>query len=220
VPLRPLATFAASLAALAAGCAAKPEPYDALRSPNPALRRITADYTTLVERIHDRPGEIWHHNWTGNILPNTLGDRFGQKGLCHQWQEEVWLGIQPSLARERWAGVGIAANVGEYTEHHAVIIYNPEIIAREELLQRSNPQAGPRSGPPHTPKPPPRFPTPAWVLDPWHTGTPAVYSLDEWLVRGTAEWFSVELEILPPPPNPAPVVTPSPAQPAPPRPYP
>jgi hypothetical protein len=158
-----------------AGCHELPRPVGVL--PDPALRTIAAGYRATVRDLHDRPGETWHHDWTGNILPNTLGALgSGDRGLCYEWQAEVWKGIQPALAATGWRGVGIAANVGHWTEHHVVVVYDPRRTAREGLL---------------------RPPTPiAWVLDPWHTGEADVYTLRDWLRTGTAEWYSVELEDL------------------------
>lgn len=173
----------APLAAIAlAGCHTKPTP----TSPDidPDLRRIASAYAKTVASLHARPGETWRHDWHGNIWPNVLGDTFGQKGLCYQWQEEVWLGIQPALRATGWQGVGIAANTGHWTEHHVVAVFDPARLSASDLLHRA----------------PPR---PAWVLDPWHTGRAEVYTLDEWLTNGAAEWYSVALEAMPtPPPSP------------------
>lgn len=165
----------------AGGCSRGPTP--TRTDIDPDLAKIAAVYAATVEGLHRRRGETWYHGWHGNILPNTLGETFGQKGLCYQWQEEVWRGVQPALKETGWRGVGIAANVGHWTEHHVVAVYDPVRIGREEILTRASPR-------------------PVWVLDPWHTGRAEVYTLEEWLVRGTAEWYSVVIEALETPAKP------------------
>lgn len=155
------------------GCHSGPTPVGFL--PDPGLRVIAARYRAVVDGLHARPDETWHHNWTGNILPNTVGG--GHKGLCFEWQEEVWKGVQPALRQTGWRGVGLQANVGRWTEHHVVVVYDPARTGREKLLGD---------------------PTPiAWVLDPWHTGRAEVYTLTDWRRTGTAQWYSLELEELP-----------------------
>ena len=184
------------------GCHSKPVPIDALAlSSPPALRTITRHYIAIVDSINARPDETWHHNWHGNIFPNTLGG--SHKGLCYEWQAEVWNAIQPTLAKIKWQGVGLAANTNRWTEHHVVVVYDPTRISREELIPILPPGLDTSEGLPQGEAWGRRSPNalirPAWVLDPWHTGTPEVYTLDEWLIRGTADWFSVELEDLPVP---------------------
>jgi hypothetical protein len=101
----------------------------------------------------------------------------------------------------KWQGVGLAANTDEYTEHHVVVVFDPRRLSQDELIPTLPPGLDTSEGVPQGEawgkKPPNALATPAWVLDPWHTGTPEIYTLDEWLIRGSAEWFSLTLEPLP-----------------------
>lgn len=197
-----------ALPALAAGlgCQAKPRPIDPFAPAAPAgLAVIAGEYARVVARLHARPEERWHHNWHGNIWPNTVGGR--HRGLCYEWQEEVWTGVAPTIKRLRWDAVGLAANAGHWTEHHVVVVFDPTRIGRDELIPPLPPGIDPSRGLPQGEgwgrRPPDSMTRPAWVLDPWHTGKPHVYTLDEWLVRGTADWYSLDLEELPNPPDPS-----------------
>jgi hypothetical protein len=182
------------------GCSAKPTPIPpADLTREPALRTIARDYTRIVRDLHDRDHETWHHDWTGNIFPNTLGGR--HKGLCFEWQAEVWRGIEPTLDLVKWQGVGLAANADRWTEHHVVVVFDPARLSKDELIPPLPPGLDLSEGVPQGEawgkRPPDALSRPAWVLDPWHTGTPEIYTLDEWLIRGTAEWFTLTLEPLP-----------------------
>lgn len=178
----------------AAGCYTKPTPMDrSIVTTEPTIASIVFRYERIISDLRNSDIEAWHHNWTGNIIPNTLGGR--HKGLCFEWQERVWAEITPTLKRVGWKGVGLAANRDHWTEHHVIVVYDPARVRASELLlpplaANSDgwiPKAGAKAAR-EDPK------APAWVLDPWHTGTPAVYSLPEWLTHGTAEWFDVSLE--------------------------
>jgi hypothetical protein len=191
---------------LAFGCQSKPYPTDPFDRGTPAaLRTIVRAYEQAVAEIHARPDETWHHNWHGNIWPNTVGGR--HRGLCYEWQEEVWKSVGPVVQRVGWEGVGLAANVDRWTEHHVIVVFDPSRIGRDELIPPLPPGVDPSDGLPQGEgwgrRPPNAMTRPAWVLDPWHTGEPLVYTLDEWLIRGTADWYSVALEELPAPVPPA-----------------
>lgn len=178
-----------------AGCHTKPTPVDrAVVTAEPAISSIVYRYERVVDDLSNSDTESWHHNWTGNIVPNTLGGR--HKGLCFEWQERVWAEIAPTVKRVGWKGVGLAANRDHWTEHHVIVVYDPARIHAGELL---SPPLAAGENDDWAPKPGPKAArldpkAPAWVLDPWHTGTPAVYTLKEWLTHGTAEWFEVTLE--------------------------
>lgn len=178
--------FAASMA----GCHTKPQPVERRVLLHwPGIGAIALRYEKVIEDLRNSASETWHHDWTGNIVPNMLGGR--HKGLCFEWQERVWAGIAETVRRVGWRGVGLAANRDHWTEHHVVVVYDPSRTSVHDLLVKPT-AAGDLDD--WTPKPGPTTRGAAWVLDPWHTGTPMVYTMDEWLTHGTAEWFTVELE--------------------------
>lgn len=83
-------------------------------------------------------------------------------GLCYHWQKLVHEGIKPALGITGWKAVGIAINEGTGREHHAVLVYDPDKHQLQDLLSEQPAQA-------------------VYVLDPWPTGTAAVYQLPRWL---------------------------------------
>jgi|GEM_PF-1429332 len=187
---RAIVTATVVAATVLAGCHTKPTAVDrGTVIERPGIGIIVLRYEKVVEDLHASPTETWHHDWTGNIVPNTLGGR--HKGLCFEWQERVWAGIADTVRRSGWRGVGLAANRNHWTEHHVVVVFDPTRTSAHDLL--ADPKAAGTLDE-WTPKTSPSTRGAAWVLDPWHTGMPMVYTMDEWLTHGTAEWFTVELE--------------------------
>ena len=173
-----------------AGCHTKPEPVErgaVVR--RPGIGPIVLRYEMVVQDLRKSPTESWHHDWTGNIIPNAIGGR--HKGLCFEWQERVWAGIAETVRRAGWVGVGLAANRDHWTEHHVVVVFDPSRTSASDLLAKPT-EAGDLEN--WKPRPGASTHGSAWILDPWHTGTPMVYTMQEWLTHGTAEWFAVELE--------------------------
>jgi|CXWL01.1.fsa_nt_gi hypothetical protein len=144
----------------------------------PQLVEIAQVYARVVRDTRADPVHTWHHDWTGNIITNFIGG--SHRGLCYEWQDHVWHGVYDTIRRQGWQGVGLVVEPGKSGEHHAIVVYDSRVIAREELLHRTPPRE-------------------AWVLDPWETGRPLVYTLDDWLAPRRARNRLIDLELLPAP---------------------
>ncbi len=158
---------------LLAGCGPRPMGL----TNNEALERIRADYVQLVNTALASDETAWHSGWIGNWIVNWRG-RESTRGLCYHWQELVYVGLGPSVEREGWQRVGVQMNRDHHSEHHAVVVFDPDVIKQEELLS-------------HAP------PTPAYVFDAWRNGRPEVYAIDDWLKgSGWTPVYMVSLEDL------------------------
>ncbi len=132
-------------------------------------------YRQTVADAYRHPIQRWHHGRLGNMMVNLAGKP--HLGLCYHWKKIVNQGIKPGLKITGWKAVGIASNEGTRREHHAVLIYNPDIHDFENLLSAQKSLS-------------------IYVLDPWPTGTAATYSLAQWLQWRTRTRSSVRLIII------------------------
>ena len=140
------------------GCAITPIPTEP--PDNPSLMVINKYYRQTIYMAQQHPQQRWRHGRWGNMVVNLTG--YPNLGLCYHWQNLVYQGIKPALEITGWEVVGIATNEGTRHEHHAVLVYNPEIHNLHDLLRNLPHQS-------------------VYILDPWPTGTAAIYSLSEWL---------------------------------------
>jgi hypothetical protein len=124
------------------------------------LRTIQQAYQQTVHAAHKDSGLSWNNGRLGNMIVNINGG--ANKGLCYHWQRLVYTGIQPALVKTGWKATGIAINEGSFFEHHAVLVYNPATIKLTEILNNVN-----KSN--------------SYVLDPWSSGEPRVYTTADWL---------------------------------------
>lgn len=147
-------------------------------SPNdpPALKAIRARYEAVVTAAREDPSTHWHSSWTGNIFVNTLGGR--HRGLCYQWQDHVFRGVEPTVRRVGWDISGLASNRGHDREHHVVLVWDPRRVRRADIL----------------PDPPAQS---VYVLDAWHEGRPLMHWLEVWLENEAPHHTPPELEELP-----------------------
>ncbi len=156
----------AGLALLALpGCIAPtPLPPTQYQASNPAaprqLTRICDRYTHVVQMLRAAPDETWHSGWVGNAVLKLAGSP--HRGLCWEWQEAVFAGTIATIRSQGWQACGINLYLDRSGEHHAVVVWDPFALRCVNPLDA----------------PPPRQ---AWVLDPWFTGAPDVYSIDEWI---------------------------------------
>lgn len=152
--------FIILLSLLASACMVQPIKRENLR--DPAIGVIREAFVQLLKRAKSDPKHDWHNGRTGNMVVNTVGGN--NVGLCYQWQELVYVGIQPALRKTGWRALGVSINKGTYFEHHAVVVFNPKKINPDTLLQHPG-QAG------------------VYVLDPWESGKPYIYTLADWLQK-------------------------------------
>ncbi|MCE2965965.1 MAG: hypothetical protein ACK5WB_02145 [Phycisphaerales bacterium] len=129
----------------------------------PRMAAVMDAYERVVADANASTSPRWHAGLTGNLSTNLFPT--GNLGLCYHWQSIVFDTVAP-VARSRGLQVtGIAHDRSTFAEHHAVVVFDPARISRDELLP---PRTVPTRGV-------------AFVLDAWRTGTPAVYDLDHWL---------------------------------------
>ena len=127
---------------------------------NSGLRIIKQAYQETVNAAHKDNRLSWNNGRLGNMIVNINGG--AHKGLCYHWQRLVYTGIQPALLKTGWKATGIAINEGSFFEHHAVLVYDPATNKLKEILNnigKSN----------------------SYVLDPWSSGEPRIYTTADWL---------------------------------------
>lgn len=140
------------------------------------LERIRTDFVQVVDEANASKETRWRSGWIGNVLVNWREGH--EKGLCYHWQELVYKGVENAAKEVGWERVGIQINQDHHSEHHAVVVFDPFLISRDDLLQRQGPK-------------------PAFVLDAWRRGRPDVYRFDDWIKgSGWTKVFMVGLEDL------------------------
>ena len=150
----------AVMALLLSGCLVQAVKQENLK--DPALTRIHQAFVTTVNRAQSDSQRAWQNGRLGNMVVNIIGGE--NVGLCYQWQELVYVGIQPALRQTGWQARGISINKGTFFEHHAVVVYNPNISSPDTLLQKPDQQG-------------------VYVLDPWESGKANIYTLSDWLKK-------------------------------------
>lgn len=127
---------------------------------DPRLCAVQQCLHDCVARAEVDPNFAWHHGWLGNLIVRVLPHSC--RGLCYQWQDEVYSAIRPVVTRIGWHAARVEINPDALTEHHAVIVYDPAFVdGNQNLLEL----------PPDT----------VYVLDPWHRGRPDLFELHDWL---------------------------------------
>ncbi len=124
------------------------------------LRIIQQTYQATINAAHNDNRLQWNNGRLGNMNVNINGG--ANKGLCYHWQRLVYMGIQPALLKTGWKATGIAINEGTFFEHHAVLVYDPDRLKIDEILNNNNKSY-------------------SYVLDPWSSGEPRVYTTADWL---------------------------------------
>ena len=139
------------------GCSAVPtvEP-----NTSPQLQIIHAAYKRAINNLEQDSSYIWHHGRLGNSVVNLQGPP--HIGLCYHWQELVHNSIRGAIKRTGWKSSGIAINEGNFLEHHAVLVYDPTHLKLADILQSNNKSK-------------------SYVLDPWGSGEPRIYTVGQWL---------------------------------------
>lgn len=127
---------------------------------DPAFQQIRNAYIQTVNDALNDPNENWTSGWLGNMWVNFHEGK--QRGLCYQWKYRVHAGVKDTVLRNSWEISGIVVNEGVKHEHHAVLVYDPRRIHKEQLLTAAH----------HLP---------VYILDPWRQGQPDIYHVRDWL---------------------------------------
>ncbi|MCA9319162.1 MAG: hypothetical protein KDB53_00435 [Planctomycetes bacterium] len=154
--LRLIIVLAAALASQS--CIAPPVAQDAMREPE--LREINRVFAQVVTEAHADPKITWVSGWEGNTRVNNCEDG-SLKGLCWEWADLVYDRITPVARRVGWDTVKVTINNGWFSEHHAVAVFNPRVVHKNELLKHPD--------------------LPGWVLDAWRHGKAEVWTLNDWM---------------------------------------
>jgi hypothetical protein len=147
-----------ALAVLLGGCGLAPLRPEAAQEP--PLVAIRQAFERTVAAAREDPSASWQSGWVGNALINLLGG--DRQGLCYEWRDLVYAGVLPTVRAVGWEATGIVMSKGTYSEHSAVLVYDPRRIAVSDLLT-----AGPAQ--------------PAYVLDAWRRGRADIYPLGTWV---------------------------------------
>lgn len=164
------AFIALAFVALATGCVSPPLAADA-RAPE-ALRSIRAAFEATVRAAKADPEVRWVSGWDGNAQIEKDAKR--HRGLCWEWQELVFAGVEPTARAVGWRAVRININRTIFSEHHAVLVYDPRSTSEDRLLEDPTPEA--------------------FVLDAWQRGEADVYTLVDWLDIPVIVFHPAELE--------------------------
>lgn len=165
-------TAALCLVSVLAACHGAPPPLTAADPPQ--LHEIQRAFVRVVEATES--GEAsWHSGWHGNVMVNVFGGR--NQGLCWQWQQMVYEGVVNTVGAVGWDATGVALDTGTGSEHHAVLVWDPRKIKREDILTA-------------------RRPRPVWVLDGWRRGAPDIWQIDQWIDSCLSAPETIELEKL------------------------
>ena len=155
------------------GCVS-PVKVDAKASPE--LAKIRDKFQHIVQTAHADENVEWVHGWSGNSAIAETGQDGTIMGYCYEWQELVYDKIKQTVKELEWDLVKININRDVFSEHHAVVVYDPKVISQKELLTRFEP---------------------AWVLDAWQEGKADIFSLEEWLSIPVIVFEAAALEVAP-----------------------
>jgi hypothetical protein len=174
--LRGSSTVLVALLALLGGCAAPPP--GAATIDDPALEEIRIAFAEVVAEAHADPSASWHHGWWGNLVVNHWGWLADLRGLCHEWQALTYEAVLPVARDVGWEVTGVVVSEDTRIEHHAVLAFDPRVVAVESILEET--AAGD-----------------VYVLDAWRRGRADIYTLPGWLDGFSAIRVAPRVEPLP-----------------------
>ncbi len=143
---------------LSTGCAMRPLKPDNM--PEPELLAIQEAFERTVEAAHNDPHINWVSGWMGNAMINLVGGN--RKGKCFEWRNLVYDGVIPTVRRVGWDATGVVISKYTYSEHSAVVVFDPKYIGLDEILSAKENQ-------------------PVYVLDAWRHGRAEIYPMQAWL---------------------------------------
>lgn len=151
--------FAAALTGvLLSGCAFQPLRPDS--APEPELVAIRQAFERTVAAAHDDPKTDWQSGWIGNARINVFGG--ARRGRCYEWRNLVYAGVLPAVRRVEWEATGVVVSKNTYSEHSAVVVFDPKRIRLDRILSATPGQ-------------------PVYVLDAWRRGRADIYPMHAWL---------------------------------------
>jgi hypothetical protein len=161
----------------------------------PALGPIRSAFERTIAASRTDPAFDWQSGWLGNASINLLGGP--RRGLCYEWRNLVYDGVIDTVHRIGWDATGVVISKDTYSEHSAVIVYDPKRVALGQVLS-----AGPDR--------------PVYVLDAWRRGEADIYPMQTWLELPFIVRSPPQIKALPVHPHSAPTqATGTPVSPAP-----
>lgn len=126
----------------------------------PKLSAIRTKFVDVVAEANEDNDIEWVSGWAGNsaIKESEAGKMMG---YCYEWQELVYDKLADFVHAQKWDLVKININRDWFSEHHSVVVFDPQVITQEELLVNFGPSA--------------------FVLDAWQRGAADIYTLESWL---------------------------------------
>ncbi|MGH8579408.1 MAG: hypothetical protein ACREVK_04520 [Gammaproteobacteria bacterium] len=156
--LRHLLLAVAFAAFLLNGCALQPLRPDTAEL---ALVAIQQAFERTVVAAHNDPKIDWQSGWIGNARINILGGT-RRRGLCYEWRNLVYAGVLPTVRRVGWEATGVVISKNTYSEHSAVVVFDPKRIRLDRVLSAAPGQR-------------------VYVLDAWRRGRADIYPMHAWL---------------------------------------
>ena len=126
----------------------------------PALHAIRAAFARTLDNARDDTSITWESGWLGNASINLLGGN--RRGLCYQWRNLVYDGVIDTVHEVGWDATGVVISKGTYSEHSAVLVFDPRRVAPDAVLSAASTQ-------------------PVYILDAWRRGEADIYTLHDWL---------------------------------------
>lgn len=127
---------------------------------DPALVPIRAAFEHTLAEARADPAVAWQSGWLGNASINLFGGT--RRGLCYEWRNLVYDGVIDAVRGVGWDATGVVVSKGTYSEHSAVVVYDPRRVPLDEILTAD----------------PGR---PVYVLDAWRRGEADIYPMRAWL---------------------------------------
>ena len=142
------------------------ERLDKANLPDRRLAPVLASMQHTIDTLDADPVTQWRSGWVGNMFTNVLGE--GNRGLCYHWQEAIARGVAPSVRQAGLSMVGLAVNVANGLEHHAVVIFDPAAVSAGWETDPATVAAFFKR-------------TDATVLDGWERGRADAYPMQSWI---------------------------------------
>ena len=106
---------------------------------DPRLAVVHQEFIRAVADTKADPANTWHAGWFGNSIVNFWGG--SQKGLCYHWQQRIYAATRHRIESIGLAATGVMINRGDGGEHHCVLVFDPKVIDKQDLLTQPMPPA-------------------------------------------------------------------------------
>jgi hypothetical protein len=56
------------------------------------------------------------------------------RGQCYEWRDLVYDGVIDTVRQVGWTATGLVVSKGTYSEHSAVIVFDPKRVPEDQVL--------------------------------------------------------------------------------------